>query len=145
MRPESLDFGARPGLMLSRGVAWVLMLAMVNNRPIRAQHLLPEFPPIRVANLSHSWSRTSRLIHHTTFSTDSVATTSNHWREGAIAGAILGGVGGAWFAAGFCDNGRPCFGRTVAGGFVGAATGLGVGALVGGLFPKRQGRPPDAR
>ena len=136
MNPTVREFGAGRKAWLRQGVTCVFLLASMHFRPADAQRLLPEYPSNQV-ELSRSPCLVSCLYdhQHRLFPVDSIA-RSDHWREGAAAGAILGALGGAWLANGFCEDGQPCFGRTVAGGLVGAATGFGVGALLGSLFPK---------
>lgn len=61
-------------------------------------------------------------------------------KEGAIAGGLLGALGGGFFAELACglseDASRSCAGNFLIGGVIGAAFGALPGALIGGLFPK---------
>jgi hypothetical protein len=65
-----------------------------------------------------------------------------HWKEGALVGGIVSGLGLALLIDGLCssDSGGNC-GSAVAGGLLGGGVlgGL-VGALIGGQFPKAQER-----
>jgi len=71
-----------------------------------------------------------------------------HWKEGAIVGGLLLGLGGAALAHGLCaqsDTGREdCGGKALEGFVFGGATGFAIGALLGGLFPKNSSPPPSA-
>jgi hypothetical protein len=64
------------------------------------------------------------------------------WKEGALVGGIVSGLGLALLIDGLCssDSGGNC-GSAVAGGLLGGGVlgGL-VGALIGGQFPKAQER-----
>jgi hypothetical protein len=65
-----------------------------------------------------------------------------HWVEGGIIGALLLGGGGAYVAHGFCSDpdssgSDSCTMAGVGGALVGGLTGFGVGALIGGAFPKK--------
>jgi len=64
-----------------------------------------------------------------------------HWKEGALIGATLGGVGGAFLGYGLYRNSdepeKHCAVSTLLGGIVGAAVLMIPGALIGGQFPKR--------
>jgi hypothetical protein len=61
-------------------------------------------------------------------------------KEGAIAGGLLGAVGGGLFAELACglseDTTKNCTGSFLIGGVLGGAMGALPGALFGGLFPK---------
>ncbi len=68
-----------------------------------------------------------------------------HWKEGLAAGALIGGLFGAYLSHGLCRDfeGRyaDCFAAALGGAVVLAVpTGL-IGALIGGAFPKR---PPQS-
>ena len=75
-------------------------------------------------------------------------------KEGAIAGGLLGALGGGFLAEVACglseDPDQSCTGSFVIGGVLGAAFGALPGALIGGLFPKYPkgvkviGRPSDS-
>lgn len=67
-----------------------------------------------------------------------------YWKEGAIVGGVIGGVGLGLLAARFCavaeETDESCTGATLVGGLLGAVI-LGVpGALIGGSFPKGERR-----
>jgi hypothetical protein len=71
-----------------------------------------------------------------------VALHPTYWKEGAIVGGILGGALGALAGGGFCGQSdaphKNCTGSTILGGMAGALILRIPGALIGGLFPKRQ-------
>jgi hypothetical protein len=67
-----------------------------------------------------------------------------HWKEGALIGGVLGGVGGALLGAWVCgmsESSDGCTGTAVAGGLGGALVVGITGALIGGQISKGQGRP----
>jgi hypothetical protein len=72
---------------------------------------------------------------------DSVAKIRpTYWKEGAIVGGVVGGIGLGLLAARFCavaeETDENCTGATLVGGLLGAVI-LGVpGALIGGSLPK---------
>ncbi|NNG17544.1 MAG: hypothetical protein HKM89_13795 [Gemmatimonadales bacterium] len=68
---------------------------------------------------------------------------SSHWQEGLVLGAMLGGVFGGLMGHGLCkfdESQRSCGGTAIKGALLLAAPGGGLGALIGGLFPKP---PPE--
>lgn len=63
-----------------------------------------------------------------------------YWQEGLIAGAVGGALFGALLGSGLCaysDVEQSCTGATLGGALLLGATGGTLGALIGGLFPKR--------
>ena len=72
---------------------------------------------------------------------DSLNTPPTHWKEGALIGAGVGVATGLWFAYEMCgfdgprENCAP--GMAAAALFLGVA-GYGLGALIGGQFPKSE-------
>jgi hypothetical protein len=78
------------------------------------------------------------------FSVDSVRRQirPTHWKEGALVGGIVTGLGLALLIDGLCssDSGGNC-GSAVTGGLLGGGVVGGVvGALIGGQFPKSEER-----
>jgi hypothetical protein len=70
---------------------------------------------------------------------DSSAIPPTHWFEGAAIGGVIGGVAGAILAVDLCNYDSPCHRPVLAGvggGLVLGVIGFGVGALIGGQFPK---------
>ena len=71
-----------------------------------------------------------------------------HWKEGAIVGGLLLGLGGAALAHGLCTQSdtrrEDCGGKALEGFVFGGATGFAIGALLGGLFPKHSLPPSSA-
>jgi hypothetical protein len=65
-----------------------------------------------------------------------------YWKEGALIGGIVGGVGGALLGHGLCemseDFDKNCIGSVLLGGVLGAALLAVPGALIGGQFPKHE-------
>lgn len=63
-----------------------------------------------------------------------------YWKEGALVGGVLGGLGGALLGNAICtQTERPdknCTGTTVIGAVLAAAILAIPGALIGGQFPK---------
>jgi len=78
------------------------------------------------------------------FSVDSVQRQirPTHWKEGALIGGIVTGLGIALLIDGFCssDSGGNCGGAVAGGLLAGGAVGGVVGALIGGQFPKPEER-----
>ncbi|HXF96113.1 MAG TPA: hypothetical protein VNI61_08410 [Gemmatimonadales bacterium] len=119
--------------------AWVMLHAT----SLQAQRLRPSVPlsydfvlpadhPPEARRLWRAWSGPG------------FGNAPDHRWEGVVIGGVSLGIAGAIIAHGFCDyeGGRRsgCFGRTVAGGLVGAAAGAGLGGLIGGLIPKASAR-----
>jgi hypothetical protein len=66
-----------------------------------------------------------------------------YWKEGGIVGAVAAGAFLAYPAGGLCqysDSGESCGGAAIGGAVLGAGVGFGLGALIGGQFPKRPKR-----
>jgi hypothetical protein len=65
-----------------------------------------------------------------------------HWKEGALVGGVVTGLGLALLIDGLCssDSGGNCVNAVVVGLVGGGAVGGVVGALIGGQFPKREER-----
>jgi len=63
-----------------------------------------------------------------------------HWKEGALVGGIVTGLGVALLINGLCssDSGGNCGNAVVVGLMGGGAVGGIVGALIGGQFPKAE-------
>jgi hypothetical protein len=79
---------------------------------------------------------------------DSVVIPPTHWREGAIIGGALLGLVTAVGALELCGFDAPCHnpGFYFLGGLAGGGiVGFGLGALIGGQFPKHStnGPPPS--
>jgi hypothetical protein len=70
-----------------------------------------------------------------------------YWKEGALVGGVVGGVGGAFLGHGLCEMsdeiGRNCTGSLFLGGVLGAALLAVPGTLIGGQFPKHQDTEAD--
>ncbi|HKH82498.1 MAG TPA: hypothetical protein VKA25_02310 [Gemmatimonadales bacterium] len=58
-----------------------------------------------------------------------------HWKEGALAGALVGAVGGGLLSDAICEESETSC-STVPGILLGAALLAIPGALIGGQFPK---------
>jgi len=70
---------------------------------------------------------------------DSVKIPPTHWEEGAIIGGVAVGIFGAVLGVGLCNFDEPCHNSAVAaaaGLVLGGLVGVGVGAMIGGQFPK---------
>ena len=71
---------------------------------------------------------------------DTLDLKPSYWKEGGLIGAGVLGLSGLIVAAEFCgysDTGDDdCTLGTIGGAVVGSALGFGVGALIGGMFPK---------
>jgi len=72
----------------------------------------------------------------------------NHWQEGGYVGAAVLGLLAGSFGAYACrdtDSGQDgnCFLKTVGGAAFGALVGFGVGAFIGGQFPKAETVEPE--
>lgn len=65
-----------------------------------------------------------------------------HWKEGALVGGVVTGLGLALLIDGLCnsDSGDNCTNAGVLGLVGGGAVGGIVGALIGGQFPKDEER-----
>jgi hypothetical protein len=63
-----------------------------------------------------------------------------HWKEGALVGGLVTGLGLALLIDAFCnsDSGGNCGGAVSRGLLGGGAVGGVVGALIGGQFPKSE-------
>lgn len=66
-----------------------------------------------------------------------------YWKEGGLVGGVVSGIFFAWLAHGLCtyydeSSNRNCGLKLVAGAVFGGGLGFGLGALVGGQFPKDQ-------
>ena len=63
-----------------------------------------------------------------------------YWREGGLIGAVSTGAFIAYLTYGLCRNSDSIHGSCaeglVGGGLLGGLLGFGIGALVGGQFPK---------
>jgi len=68
---------------------------------------------------------------------------STHWKEGALVGGVLGGLGGALLGHALCTQSeqanKNCTGATVIGAVLSAVVLAIPGALIGGQFPKGHG------
>lgn len=66
-----------------------------------------------------------------------------HWKEGALVGGVLGGLGGALLGHAICTQSeqpdKNCTGTTVIAAVLSAAVLAIPGALIGGQFPKGRG------
>ena len=100
---------------------------------------LPRPPePLRV-RFQRPLPSSDPFAFRTHFVADSVVIPKTHWLEG---GAILGGLmglGGVIGGLGFCHYDGPCrqpVAAATAGLVVSGLVGFGVGALIGGQFPK---------
>ncbi len=63
----------------------------------------------------------------------------SHWQTGAIVGGIAGalfGVGVMQAVCGLSESTTDCTGNTILGSLMFGGAGAGVGALIGGLFPR---------
>lgn len=78
--------------------------------------------------------------------TTAATTQATYWREGAVGGTTLLGVGGALLAAGLChadDSRNSCTPPIVGTAALGAVAGGVTGALIGGSFAKHpEATPP---
>jgi hypothetical protein len=66
-----------------------------------------------------------------------------YWKEGGLVGGVAAGAFLAYLAGGLCqssDTGENCGGAAIGGAVLGAGVGFGLGALIGGQFPKRPKR-----
>ena len=77
------------------------------------------------------------------FTLDSVRGTirPTYWKEGALIGGVVTGLGLAFLADGLCsssDTSDDCGGALTGGFLVGGVLGGLAGALVGGQFPKAE-------
>ena len=71
---------------------------------------------------------------------DTAAIPKTHWKAGGLIGAGVLGVLTAAIGVGLCGLDSPCDEPVLPalGGFaIGAVTGFGLGALIGGQFPQR--------
>jgi len=73
---------------------------------------------------------------------DSTVYQASYWQEGLVAGgmtgAILGGLAGAAVCGMSESSDSNCGLKVLLGAFIAATPGAGLGALIGGLFPKEE-------
>jgi hypothetical protein len=110
------------------------------------------WPPLAQASPSPLYAEYSAgPIDRAGFSREAVDTTPRqikptYWKEGGVVGGALGGVFVATLAYGLCTqsegNTRHCGFKLLGGAVLGAGAGFGLGALIGGQFPKHRGEVP---
>jgi hypothetical protein len=65
-----------------------------------------------------------------------------YWREGGLVGAVAIGTFMAYLGHGLCSDGDTtrgsCADELVSGALLGGFAGFGIGALIGGQFPKHR-------
>ena len=113
----------------------------------RAQTQAVTWPPL--SHLSASSLYIDRLptpLDHHLLAGESPDTVARqirptHWKEGGLVGGVVSGIFFAWLAHGLCtyydeSSNRNCGLKLVGGAVFGGGLGFGLGALVGGQFPK---------
>jgi len=118
--------------------ALLVAVALVARTPALAQRPTAAPPGARspVVPLAYSFSPVDSSTRHI---------PRTYWLEGAIAGGAALGLLGAIFFVDLCNFDGPCANSVAAaaGGLIlGGLTGFGVGAMIGGQFPKHGYRVP---
>jgi len=76
---------------------------------------------------------------------DSTVYRASHWQEGLVAGGVVGGIVGGLVGAAICglseSSESSCELKVLLGALVLAPPAAGLGALIGGLFPKEESGP----
>jgi hypothetical protein len=126
-------------------------LALLSPPLLRGQTIArpgPAHGPVS-ASLRHPITETPAARWARLTAADTVARRipPTYWVEGGAIGAVIAGVGVASLAHGLCRDSDAaeksnCALALLGGSMLGGAVGFGVGALVGGLFPKHPGRAP---
>jgi hypothetical protein len=115
-----------------------------------AQTLQPTWPPLTTMSAAVLYAPTG-VNHgplHMPLLADTVARhiKPTYWREGGLIGAVSVGAFIAYLAHGLCQDSDTirgsCADELVGGALLGGLVGFGIGALVGGQFPKH--RSPTA-
>jgi hypothetical protein len=138
------------GAVVRHLILALCFLALLGPTASSAQTPPPTWPPLTAKSATVLYTPT-RVYHDALgmpWPADTVARhiSPTYWREGGLIGAGSVGAFMAYFIYGFCQDSDTvrgsCADELVRGGLLGGLVGFGIGALVGGQFPKH--RSPGA-